>query len=59
MGLGSVKPMIDNPPVPMLATLTDLAKTNLKCNFSFSYKIAEVMITFHFKTSGVKELFGF
>jgi len=51
--------MLENPPVPTLATLTELGKTNLKCNFSFSYKLAEVMITFHFKTSGVKELLGF
>jgi len=59
MATMGVKPIIENPPVPTLATLTDLGINNLKCNFSFTYKFAEVMLTFHFKTSGVKELLGF
>jgi len=58
-GAGSITPMLENPPVPTLATLTDLGKTNLKCNFSLSFKVAEAILTFHFKTSGIKELLGF
>jgi len=51
--------MIDNPPLPFLATVTDLAKNNLKFNFSFSIKIGEALLTFHAKTGGVKRILGY
>jgi len=51
--------MIENPPVPILAPLTDIGKNNLKCNFSLSFKFAEAILTVHFKTGGIKELLGF
>jgi len=59
MTLEGVKPMIDNPPMPFLQTLVDLAKNNLKTNFSLSFKIAEGLFTVHFKTGGVKQLLGY
>jgi hypothetical protein len=58
MGAASITPMLDNPPIPTLATPIELGKNNLKCNFSFSIKIAELIFTVHFKTSGIKELLG-
>jgi len=59
MGAESVKPMIDNPPLPFLTTLVDLAKNNLKTNFSLSVKLGEALLTIHFKTGGVKKLLGY
>jgi len=59
MMAGQATPMIDNPPLPFLEGLTTTGKGNLQCNFSFSIKVAEAIFTIHFKTAGIKELFGY
>jgi hypothetical protein len=58
MVTGPVTPMIQNPPNEMATTAVDLFKDNLRCNFSFSIKMAEAIFTTHFKTSGLKEIFA-
>jgi hypothetical protein len=56
---GPVQQQLENPPLPILAPLVELGKTNLKTNFSLSFKIAEGLLTFHFKTSGIGKLLGY
>jgi len=55
---GGVKMMLENPPLPFLGTLVEQGKTNLQCNFSVTAKVAESLVTVHFKTAGVKEILG-